>query len=203
MYEFVQSHFSTNDDVLRHIIPQLHIEKVASTENVFHDLVSCVIEQQIHYRSTKGTFQRLLEQANLDQLLPSNFHIFEDKALPNIKLNQSKYESLSAVVNFFKHTNYDWKSMHELEVREHLSSLKGIGKWTIDMVLIYTLNKPNVFPADDYHLKKIMIQLYGLEEGPRLKKEMQQIAEGWSPYQSLAVRYFFDWKKMQKNLLIS
>ncbi|MEO1653926.1 MAG: DNA-3-methyladenine glycosylase 2 family protein, partial [Bacteroidota bacterium] len=77
--------------------------------------------------------------------------------------------------------------------------IKGIGVWTVDMILLFTLKRPNIFPADDYHLKQLMTSLYQLDPKSRLKAQMRAVAEKWSPYQSLAVLYLLDWKVLTKT----
>jgi DNA-3-methyladenine glycosylase II len=86
------------------------------------------------------------------------------------------------------------------EVVKELSSIKGIGKWTIDMILLYTLNRPNVFPYEDFHLKQIMVSLYGLNEKVKLKAQMLAVAENWGEQKSLAVLYLLAYKQYNKSL---
>ena len=99
------------------------------------------------------------------------------------------------VVEFWKREQIDWRTLTDEEVIEKLSSIKGIGKWTIDMILLYTLQRPNVFPCDDFHLKEIMIKLYGLNPNVKLKAQMIEISNAWGEYKSLAVKYLLEYKK--------
>ena len=88
--------------------------------------------------------------------------------------------------------------MSDAEVREALGSINGIGPWTVDMILLYTLERPDVFPAQDYHLRLVMEQLYNI--GPkRITAEMKKVAESWSPYRSFGVKYLLGWKEMNKQ----
>ena len=89
--------------------------------------------------------------------------------------------------------------MNDAEVVAHLSSIKGIGKWTIDMILLYTLQRPNVFPYDDFHVKEIMVKRYGLNPNSRLKAQMLDISEAWGTHKSLAVKYLLAWKDYNKK----
>jgi DNA-3-methyladenine glycosylase II len=86
------------------------------------------------------------------------------------------------------------------EIRAQLSAIKGIGKWTMDMILLYTLERPNVFPYDDFHLKQIMVSLYGLDSKVKLKAQMIGVSEHWGHQKSLAVRYLLAWKTYNKSL---
>ncbi|MEO0333604.1 MAG: DNA-3-methyladenine glycosylase 2 family protein, partial [Bacteroidota bacterium] len=70
--------------------------------------------------------------------------------------------------------------------------------WTVDMILLYTLERPNVFPAQDYHLRLVMEQLYNI--GPkRITAEMKKVAKNWAPYQSFGVKYLLAWKEANKS----
>lgn len=197
MQKQIIQHLSAKDETLQHVVAKIEWPVVTSTHNVFHDLLSCVIEQQIHYRSTKKTFAKLLVKASVEELTPDNFEQFEE-VLSDVKLSMSKYETLAGVLEFFDMHSPDWPRLSDAEVREALGDIKGIGPWTVDMILLYTLERPNIFPVQDYHLRLAMEQLYGI--GPKyMTAEMRKIAERWSPYQSFGVKYLLAWKEANKR----
>jgi DNA-3-methyladenine glycosylase II len=171
---------------------------IVSTHDVFFDLMSCILEQQIHYRSTKKTFEKMLHRAGLTTLTPQNFALFEEKAFAGTKLSLSKYETVGAMVDFFSQHNIPWERLSDQEVKKQLSSIKGIGDWTIEMILLYTLERPDVFPVGDYHLKEIMTKVYGLNPNTRLKAQMLAVADQWGDQKSQAVKYLLAWKEYQK-----
>ncbi len=187
------------DPVLGNIIREVPFPEIHSTDDVFHDLMSCIIEQQIHYRSTKKIFQKGLERAGLTQLTLSNFAVFEERAISQLKLSRGKYETLQRVLDFFDSNQINWTHLSDEEVISRLSSIKGIGRWTIDMILTYTLKRPDVFPVDDFHLKRLMVSLYGLNEKVKLKAQMLDVAQSWGNEKSLAVLYLFAWKTFRKT----
>lgn len=170
------------------------IPSIESSNNVFHDLISCVLEQQIHYRSSKNIFQRMLDRSGVKELTPENFNRFEEKAFEGIKLSAKKYETVMNILDFFSSSQISWENLSDKEVRLKLSQIKGIGPWTIDMILIYTLNRPDVFAYDDYHIKKIMISLFELNPKAKLKAQMKDIIEQYSPYKSKAFLYLLSAK---------
>jgi len=130
-----------------------------------------------------------LSKAGIDTLSLENFDLFEKKALQFIKISMNKAETISRTVDYFEKNVVDWQHLPDEEIRNKLSSIKGIGKWTIDMILLYTLERKDVFPDDDFRLKQIMIQVYGLNETSRLKAQMNAIAKSWGNEKSLAVLY--------------
>ena len=187
------------DPILEPIISTIPEPIIESTNDVFFDLMSCVLEQQIHYRSTKRIFQKMLIAAELTTLTLENFAVFEQKALPNAKLATRKLETILAVVAFFQENKINWTLLSDNEVAAKLASIKGIGKWTIDMILLYTLQRPNVFPYDDFHVKETMVKLYGLDPNSRLKAQMVDVSNAWGEHKSLAVKYLLAWKEFNKK----
>ena len=108
------------DEVLAAIIQQQQYPEIPSTGNVFNDLVSCVIEQQIHYRSTRHRFSKWLAELGLTELTLDSFELFEAKILSKLKLSHRKYETLAAVLRAiaFKIKNYlNMKSYVEERIR--------------------------------------------------------------------------------------
>lgn len=195
--EEIKLYLSKRDVILKEIINTIPFPTVCSTQNVFHDLMSCIIEQQIHYRSTKKTFAKLLDKASIEMLTPDNFEEFEDQALQHIKLSQGKYETIVALLEFFQEPIPEWQTLEDMEVYQTLRSIKGIGQWSVDMILMYTLERHNVFPVQDFHLKNVMTSLYSLDK-QGLSSALKAIALRWSPYQSFGVKYLLAWKEVQK-----
>lgn len=191
-------HLSENDEVLKSIIETLPFPTIESTNDVFHDLMSCVIEQQIHYRSTKKTFQKMLDAAGIEFLTLDNFSTFEE-GFKNVKISTNKYAAIERTVDFLSQNNIHWQDLTDQEVRAIFKNIKGIGTWTVDMILLYTLQRKNIFPADDYHLKNLMFKLYEVDTTSKVKSQLKAIAASWSPYQSIATRYLLDWKAYLKR----
>ncbi|WP_367392105.1 DNA-3-methyladenine glycosylase [Lewinella sp. LCG006] len=195
MNKHILPYLKSKDKVLENVIETIPAPEIISTKNVFHDLMSCILEQQIHYRSTKKTFQRMLVAAEMNSLTPTNFEHFEALGLKDKKLSTQKYETLEQVVDYFENNTIHWEQLSDEEVRAILVNIKGISNWTADMILMYTLERDKVLPLDDYHLKQLMGRLYQVEG----KKAMRAVGEHWAPYQSWAVKYLFGWKEFHKK----
>jgi DNA-3-methyladenine glycosylase II len=195
----IEKTLAQNDSILGSIIAQIPEPELLCTNDVFHDLMSCIVEQQIHYRSTKKIFAKAMERASIEHLIPENFYLFEKQALSQLKLSASKIECINSFIDYWTYNNKDFNLLSDDEVISELSSIKGIGKWTIDMILLYTLKRPNVFPVDDFHLKQIMVSLYHLDEKVTLKAQMLKISENWGQNKSLAVLYLLAYKEFVKK----
>ncbi len=107
----------------------------------------------------------------------------------------NKMEAINAFIEYWSQNTLDFTKLSDEEVIKELSSIKGIGKWTIDMILLYTLQRPNVFPYDDFRLKNVMVEVYNLNPNVKLKAQMLQIAEQWGNEKSKAVLYLLEWRR--------
>lgn len=190
------------DPILRIWVERITPFSFESTNQVFHDLVSCVVEQQIHYRSTKNIFKRLLVQAGLEQLTVENFPIFEEKALSFCTISQKKLETLAVLHTYFSTHTHDWANLSDDEVRTILKSISGIGSWTQEMILLFTLQRENAFPIDDFHLQQMMVSLYNLDAKTRLKAQMKRVTEKWEGNSALACLYLWEIKRHNNSLKV-
>jgi DNA-3-methyladenine glycosylase II len=86
--------------------------------------------------------------------------------------------------------------MSDEEVIDYLVPIKGVGRWTVEMLLIFTLGREDVFAVDDLGIQKAMINLYGIDktDKKKMKAEMLKIAESWKPFRSYACLYL--WKSL-------
>jgi DNA-3-methyladenine glycosylase II len=198
MKEEEEIYLKTADPTLGKIMTAIPPLNIISTNSVFHDLMSCILEQQIHYRSTKNVFQKMLDKANIKLLTPDNFAKFEKKGLEGTRLSMQKYETVSRIIQHWD-KSVVWADLSDDEIRNRLSHEKGIGNWTIDMILIFTLGRPNVFSYDDYHIKQIMTSLYKLNPKSKLKAQMIEVSEAWAPHKSTAFKYLLSWKKKERK----
>ncbi|MFK7806470.1 MAG: DNA-3-methyladenine glycosylase [Saprospiraceae bacterium] len=141
----------------------------------------------------------MLAKSNLEILNPDIFPEFERKAFEGSNLSIKKYETVLSVAQHWEKNDLKWEKLSDEKIINELSQIKGIGKWTIDMILIFTLNRPNVFSYDDFHIKQIMTKLYGLNPKSKLKAQMKEISKPWSPFKSTAFQYLLEWKKFNKS----
>ena len=194
----IKKQITQNDTVMKVIVDTIPKPEIISTGNVFHDIMSCILEQQIHYRSTKRTFEKMLKTAEIRELTMDNFKQFEEKAFMNLKLSANKYETILQTVEFFQTNVIELEQLPDQAIKKLLTKIKGVSNWTVEMLLIYTFGRITVFPSDDYHLKQIMTKLYEIPPEAKLKASMKAIAENWGKYQSTAVLYLLEWKRIMK-----
>jgi len=88
-----------------------------------------------------------------------------------------------------------WHKRSDEAIIKELTQIKGVGKWTVEMMLMFTLQRPDVFPVDDLGIQRSMMQLYSVEgKGRALRQKLTELAEPWRPYRTIACRYLWPWK---------
>jgi DNA-3-methyladenine glycosylase II len=95
-----------------------------------------------------------------------------------------------------KVTDAALSKMSNEEIIGLLTQIKGVGKWTVEMILMFTLGREDVFAFDDLGLKQSLIKLYNIKETDKklVLKKMEVISQKWSPYRTYACRYLWNWK---------
>ena len=85
------------------------------------------------------------------------------------------------------------------EIVDYLIPIKGVGRWTVEMLLMFVMNRPDVFPVDDLVIRQKMVKAYQLTEtGRPLYKQLHEIAEHWRPHRTMACRYLWRWQPNEK-----
>ena len=196
-------YLSDKDPIIADIIEVVKKPEIQSTDDVFFDLITCILEQQIHYRSN-GTYTRKFKDLIHDQepspqlILALDPHEFALK-----KISGLKFKALRNLAMYWQEhqlEDVDWHNLQDYVIKSKLNPIKGVGDWTIDMILLFTLRRPDIFNPDDYHLKKIMSQVYQIPADSSLKSSMIDISKNWIPHRSLAVMYLLAWKKYLKSI---
>ena len=197
-----QQHLSQVDPQLKTIIETLPAPEFPTANDPFYDMVSCVVDQQLPHRSRGAMMKKLKHILGGAPVIPETILVLEEEAFTAQKIAKAKYETLMRLAHYWQDqalSVLDWQLLLDDEVREMLGKVKGIGPWTIDMFLLFTLQREDIFPADDYHLKLIMADQYELDPKSKLKANMKEIATAWCPHRSLGVRYLLDWKTYLKK----
>lgn len=189
------------DPVLARIIPQVSVPPLEPSGDVYHDLVSCVLDQQIPAR-TRGTYlKKVISLLGGERPDGNNIYTLKEEDWAVAKISNRKYHTLFALTDFWheaKMATWNWAELEDEDIINRLTSIKGIGPQSANLILLYTLGRPDVFLAGDYHLKQVMEQLY-LQEGEKLKDAMQAAALRWAPYRSAGTRLLLAWKEARKK----
>lgn len=166
--------------------------------NVYFALLNSIVSQQLSGKVATVIFNRLCalfpeQYPHIDLLINLDHELLRGVGLSNQKANYLRNVALYARENNLE--NPDWTDKTDKDIIAELTQVKGVGQWTVEMILIFTLGRPNVFPIDDLGIQQAMIRLFSMTEtGKSLKKRMLELSEPWQPYRSLATRYLWRWK---------
>jgi DNA-3-methyladenine glycosylase II len=119
--------------------------------------------------------------------------------LRQIGLSHAKATYVHAVASFFITHQLTDKQLHHLsndELKDLLTQVKGVGPWTVELLLMFSMARTDVFPVDDLGIRQAMVQLYGIRSKDlrRQKARMKAIAAKWHPYQTYACLHLWHWK---------
>jgi len=186
------------DPILRPLIAQVELKERESQNSVYEALLRAINFQQLSGKAASTIHGRFLEL--FDDYYPDPFHLqqFTPEDLRSVGLSRQKAGYVKNVADFFIENNLmdkDWTKDSDEEIIKLLTQIKGVGQWTVEMILMFTLHRPDVLPLDDLVIRNGMIGLYGVEaKGRTLKKRLLEIAEPWRPYRTWASRYLWQWK---------
>lgn len=193
--EVIKGHLK-QDSVLQPIVEKIVLPPLIFQQNVFKELTESIISQQLSVKVAAIITQRLHDLLGTVDPSPEDILRLSTEEKRAIGLSYQKAGYMDNIAGFWIENSLastSWQSMSDDEILSLLTQIKGVGKWTVEMVLIFSLLRPNVFPYDDLGIKQQVIKLYGLEStGKQLIKDMNEVAERWKPYRSFASRYI--WK---------
>jgi DNA-3-methyladenine glycosylase II len=171
--------------------------------NIYYDLLESVVSQQLSLKVARVLFSRFCALFPDAYPHPELVNQLSVEQLRRIGLSAQKASYLKNIAQFGLQTdlvNYAWANMEDEEIIRFLTEIKGVGRWTVQMILMFSMGRPDVFPVDDLGVQQAMIGLYSLDgQGRLLKKQMDAVAEPWKPYRSYASWYLWRWKEMQNR----
>ena len=170
-------------------IPNLPIEK-----NYFWSLCRSVIYQQISGKAAKKISERYLSlYENGPRMLPSEVVDIDIKKIFKVGISRQKASYIKNIAHSFNTKIIDEKNISKLDDQEiisQLTTIKGVGKWTAEMFLIFTLRRPDVFPVTELGVQKGFKIFYSLDDLPTIEL-MNKKSESWKPYRTIMSLYLW------------
>ena len=182
MLEAIQ-YLSEKDAVFKHIIEKYGMPTIPKRPQGFETLVLLILEQQVSIDSAKATFLKL--KAKETNLQPQSLIQISDEEYRNIGVSRQKTTYIKALSHSIIHKEIDIESLatkSSQQVREELIKIKGIGNWTIDVYLMFSLQTPDIIPLGDIAIINTIKELLDIHD----RQEMENYAAKWSPYRSVA-----------------
>ncbi len=177
----------------------LHVPIEIPTYNgdVMAHLFSSIISQQLSVHSARAIYSRFKNHFGSPSPEPTDILETSVDEFRSLGISNNKTQYIRNVATFFEENNIkheEWGEMTNDDIINKLVEIKGVGVWTVQMVLIFCLAREDVFPIGDLGVRTAIMELYELEgKGKPLVNKITKIAEAWSPYRSIASLYLWSW----------
>ncbi|MBI3346517.1 MAG: DNA-3-methyladenine glycosylase 2 family protein [Burkholderiales bacterium] len=184
-------HLVKRDRVLKKLIPQFGEARLQSRGDAFATLARSIVGQQISVKAAQSVWNRWVALAPKCQ--PAAVLALGVEEQRAAGLSARKVEYLRDLAEHFHAGSVhvrQWAQMDDEAIIEELVAIRGIGRWTAEMFLIFHLMRPNVMPLDDVGLLKGISQNYFSGE-PVSRAEAREVGDAWAPYRSVAVWYIW------------
>jgi len=182
---------SSHDPILCRLSQQFSEVSFEQQSNTFATLARAIVGQQISVKAAASVWKRVC--AVLPEMTPPALMAIEPDILRNCGLSARKTSYLQNLACHFENgllRETGWRDLPDEELIRQLICVKGIGRWTAEMFLIFHLHRPNVLPLDDIGLQRAVSIHYngGL---PMHRHEINTIAQNWQPWRSVATWYLW------------
>jgi methylated-DNA-[protein]-cysteine S-methyltransferase/DNA-3-methyladenine glycosylase II len=184
-------YLKSRDKKLGAAIDQIGIIKRETKPDPFAALVSSIVSQQISNKAAKTVWNRL--QSLLEQITPESINNVEESVIQGCGMSNRKAGYIKGIANAAIRGQVDFHTLHTLpdeEIIKLLSSLSGVGIWTAEMLLIFSLDRPDVVSYRDLAIRRGMMKLYGLKE--LSPEQFKRYRKRYSPYGSVASLYLWE-----------
>jgi len=189
----------SKDKKLQKILPLDSPHIVVKRKNIHLHLCNSIMSQQLSTKVADVFQQRFLDlfggkNPTAEQIAATPFETLRAIGLSNAKANY-----VLNVCNFFiveKITDTRLHKMSNEELIKYLTQIKGVGQWTVEMILMFTLGREDIFAVDDLGIQQAMCKIYKIDNTDKkaMKEKMLSISKKWSPYRTYACKYLWGWK---------
>lgn len=193
-----KTHLS-KDKKLAKLIAAQETHQLKFHKNICLRLCASIMSQQLSTKVAKVIYHRFLELFDGKEPSPEQIVATPFDAIRAIGLSNAKTQYVLNVAHFAIDNKMDdkkIKKMKDEDVIALLTQIKGVGKWTVEMLLMFTLGREDVFAVDDYGIQVAMKKIYGLDDSNKkdFKEKMLKLSAAWSPYRTYACLYLWHWK---------
>jgi len=187
-------HLSKADPVLARIIAEVGALGIQPRRERFQALARAIIFQQLAGAAANAIYGRFVKLfPGVEFPSPEQVLAKTDAELRAVGLSEKKALYIKDLAEHIRDKKLDFHKFHRMtddEIVEHLTQVKGIGKWTAEMFLMFNLGRPDVMPADDLGVQNAVRRHYRMRQRPNRKRLMKH-AERWRPYRTAAAWYLW------------
>ncbi len=189
----------SKDKKLKKLVEAAEPHQLKKRKNICTYLCASIMSQQLSTKVADVIYKRFIalyggKEPRPQQILDTPFEQLRGIGLSNAKVNYVKN-----VAQFEMEKGMDAKKLQKMdneEVIAYLTEIKGVGRWTVEMLLMFALGREDVFAVDDLGIQNAMIKLYKLDNSDKkqLREKMLKVSEKWSPYRTYACVHLWRWK---------
>ena len=168
--------------------------------DVYFGLIRSIAYQQLSGKAAGTIFGRFLDLFPDGYPHPERLLELNDSAVRAAGMSRSKTEYVKNVAQYWldhRLLHFDWNEWTDEEIVDRLTSIKGVGRWTVEMMLMFVLQRPDLLPLEDLVVKRNIIRLFGIDDtalrGRKLTAEIERRCAPWRPWRSYASRYMWAW----------
>jgi DNA-3-methyladenine glycosylase II len=186
-----RAHLMKRDRVLRKLLPQYEQGMLESRGDAFVTLARSIVGQQISVRAAQAVWDRC--EAAVPRVTPKHMLAVAGATLREAGLSLRKVEYIQDLAQHFEDGRLrakQWQRMDDEAIIRELTTVRGIGRWTAEMFLIFYLLRPDVLPLDDIGLLAGISRLYFSGEAVS-RSDAREVAQAWAPYRSVATWYIW------------
>lgn len=198
-YNEIKQLLVQKDSVLQKVFASVQEPiKPSPSIDIYLSLLNSIASQQLSVKVVDVIWKRFLDLFSNGYPDANSVVMMENAELRSVGLSNSKVNYIKNVAEFALSNDISFKKLDALtddEIITYLAQIKGVGKWTVQMILMFPMDRPDVFPIDDFGIQNNMKYWYGIDlDKKELRFKLEQIAEQWMPYRSLACKYL--WKSV-------
>lgn len=190
MHSQVVAHFQTVDPTLAAYIPRIGRVVLIPSDNYFVDLIESVIGQQLSEKAGARILDRFYTLIPRTSLTPQKILTTPDDNIRSVGTSWAKVQYMKNIAQAFIDKTIDitaFSTLTNQEVISHLTQVKGIGRWTAEMFLMFSLGREDVFSFGDVGLQNGIMKVYGYTKLPS-RRVLEKLTQKWSPYRTYAAR---------------
>lgn len=179
-----------DEELARAINSVVELPEPSPSVDIYFYLLRSIVSQQLSVKVAAIIWQRFQDLFPGSYPKPDLVLNTPDEELRSIGLSRQKLGYMKNVAQFALEEGMAFELLNQMDdksIIDYLTQIKGVGKWTVQMVLMFPMDRPDVFPVDDLGIQVKMIKYYALKgEKKELRKRMIELAEEWKPYRSMA-----------------
>ncbi len=192
------------DKKLQKIIALQEPYVLCKRNHIHLHICASIISQQLSTKVADVIYERFLGLFTKKIPTAKDIVSMPFDQLRQVGLSNAKTNYVLNVCNFFIDNKLTDAKLHKMEDEElilYLTQIKGVGRWTAEMILIFTLAREDVFAIDDLGIQQAMAKLYkiDLSNKKQMRIKMMAVSDKWKPYRTYACRYLWRWKDTTKN----